>query len=230
MGKRCCINVAFGPGWWPRGQRRLGESFKRFSPETPFLTWTDQVPPGCPPHKKVQYAFKPFAFADAFSRGYTTVLWVDAAAVLHKDPTPLFDQIEREGHYLQDNQGWTTGQWCSDSALQPLKVTREELFQTPHLMASVMGLDLTNKRSMEFLTQWKDLAAEGTAFKGDWKNDRRQVSKDPRVLGHRHDQTVASVLTLRLGMKWTPLNEGVLIYSPHDVSVEPRVYFTSQGM
>jgi hypothetical protein len=78
-------------------------------------------------------------------------------------------------------------------------------------------LNLGHPLGIEFLRRWQDAAREGTAFRGiieslrtretyhsvKWNTSGR-VSRDPRVLGHRHDQSVAGVLAGRLGMNPSP--------------------------
>lgn len=46
---------------------------------------------------------------------------------------------------------------------------------------------------------WFQAARAGTPFQGSHRNDRGQVSADPRVLGHRHDQIVLSAAVWREG-------------------------------
>lgn len=201
MRDRCVINVAVGAGWWPRGQKRLQKSVKEFTPEMDFMGWNNQFPPGCPPHTQIPYAFKPYSFKNVRERGYRFALWCDAAVWAIRDITPVFEDIERDGHYLQ-NGGFTSGQWCSDAALVPLGITREEAFKMGHLMACIMGLDFQNETANKFLDRWLELADDGVTFPGAWSNKKGEVSADPRVLGHRHDQTAASVVSIQLGMKW----------------------------
>ena len=68
-------------------------------------------------------------------------------------------------------------------------------------MANVMGLDLSDERAVKFIQQYYEKANDGITFKGAWTNKNFEVSKDKRVLGHRHDQTAASVIAWKLGMR-----------------------------
>jgi hypothetical protein len=141
----------------------------------------------------------------------------------------MFDYIEEHGHYFQHG-GWNTGQWCKDEALAPLGLTRENSFDVPHMMACIMGLDFENKRSVEFFEQWMMHAQDGVTFPGPWTNENKQASQDERVLGHRHDQTVASVLSHRLGMEWVQAQgEYKLIYHTDGIELGPNVCFVSRG-
>lgn len=194
--KRVVVNVANGR--YAIGQRRLRSKLV----DADFLGWTDAAPPGSPTHEDTPYGFKPFALAEARRRGYDLALWADSSILPAGPLAELWAHIEREGYWFPNN-GWNTGQWCADSALAPLGITREESFGIPHLAATAMGFNLHNVRTLEFVYLWLDYARDGRAFRGPLRNDRGQASPDPRVLGHRCDQTVASVLAWRLGMNFT---------------------------
>lgn len=193
--KRAIVNVATDR--YVPGQRRLASMVT----DADLLIWTDAMPPNCPPHKVTPYAFKPFAMAEALGRKYDAAIWVDACVVPVAPLADLWTHIEREGYWFPNN-GWNTGQWCADSALEPLGITRAESFGIPHMVATAMGLDLRNARTLEFLHLWLEQARDGRAFRGPWRNDVGEASGDSRVLGHRHDQTVASVIAWRLGMRF----------------------------
>ncbi len=194
----CIINVACG-SWHPRGQDRLFKGLIANGFRGSFMGWKDSFPEGRT-HTEVPYGFKPFAFNEARKAGYKKVLWLDAAEVIEKSVQPIFDHIEKVGYFLMNNVGFNTGEWCSDAALETLKIDREESFKMPHLMACAMGFDFDRQICNEFLDQWIALANDGKTFQGKHTNKNGEVSKDPRVRGHRHDQTAASALSLRLGM------------------------------
>lgn len=194
--KRVIVNVA--QGHYARGQERLRSRIV----DADFLAWTDAMPPGSPSHEDTPYAFKPFALAEARRRGYDLALWADASILPAGPLGELWAHLEREGYWFCNN-GWNTGQWCADSALAPLGITREESFDIPHLVAAAMGFNLHNLRTLEFIYLWLDHARDGRSFRGPMRNDRGEASPDPRVRGHRCDQTVASVLAWRLGMTFT---------------------------
>lgn len=204
---RAVITYADG-GWYPKGATRLKERLNKVSPDINSIIRIGSLPPNSQPHQRVPYQFKPYAFQEAIDKGFTSVLWLDASCYPVKDLSPLFDIIEKQG-YLVFLNGWTTGEWTADSALEPLGVTREELFTYPHAIGGILGFDFTNSQSHDVFQKWKQLSH--TAFAGDWKNDKGQCSSDPRVLGHRHDQTAISVLAHKAGWRFTPPDEGKLL-------------------
>lgn len=164
-----------------------------------------------PPHHLAPYVFKATAIERARTMGFTTVLWCDSSIVPIRPLAPLWEKIEQEGYWFSENLPygrldlpvWNCGQWTSDAALPVLGLTREEAFAIPQVIATSFGLCFEHEIAREFFRQFKAFADDRRAFQGPWRNDNHEASADDRVRGHRHDQTVASVIAYRLGMKLT---------------------------
>ena len=177
--------------------------------DAPSIYWKE-LPQTWPTHHQVPYGFKAYAINSA-SYNASTILWCDSSIVPIKPLDSLFDLIEKQGYWFSENLPYgrldlpahNCGEWCADTALAPLGIEREEAFRIPQIIATSFGLDLSNPRIKEFFDQFMRLARDETAFKGPWRNDDGQASKDSRVKGHRHDQTVLSVLAWRYGMNLT---------------------------
>jgi len=217
MSDKCVVD--FASGWFSKGQQRIRETFIEQGYDGDFLFYndTEQIE-GCPSHAKAPYAFKAHAMKVAQKKGYRFILWIDSSVFAVKPVKPIFDQIERDG-YLLLNGGWNTGQWCSDAALVTLGITREEAFKIPHMMACVIGLDLNNARANQFFDRYFELSNDGITFIGAWTNANHEVSDDDRVKGHRHDQTAASVIATKLGMKFA---NNLLVYDDTGNSIIPE--------
>ena len=101
--------------------------------------------------------------------------------------------------------GWNTSQWCIDSALEPLGITREQAMDIPHPVATTFGIDTRNEAVMAAFEEWEGLAINGVAFRGPWRIppciDRLPEAHE--VGGHRHDQTALGVVAWRHGLKLT---------------------------
>ena len=202
--KLAVVNFAAG-GWYPRGQQRLFQSLLTHGFIGDFLAYKSYAELGCPRHEEVPYAFKPYAIMRAQQMGYDVVFYFDASVYLRAPLAPLLAHVEKEGCYLEAC-GHPVGRWCKDDALLPLHITREQSWDIPLFSAGYIGLDLRQPRSQTFLSQWHQYALERETFTGSWTNAQHECSADPRVLGHRHDMTVASVLAHRLEMPLLPLN------------------------
>jgi len=208
--RQCVVNFAKG-SWYPKGQQRMKRLFLEQGYKGDFALYTDESQLGCLPHKQNPYAFKAYAIKKAYEQGYEIVIWADCSIHIVKPYQEVLDNILKYGYILLKD-GWNSGEWCADSALKPLGITREESFKYPSILASVMAFDFKYKVCTDFLKRYYKLAADGVAFPGDWKNDQQQVSKDKRVRGHRHDQTAAAVIATQMYML---LQEGLLYYDEY---------------
>lgn len=205
MSKSCIINFASSAHNYRDGQERLKNSLDKYAPGIDFLSWTDEKQIGSPLHIHVPYSFKPYAFEMARSRGYDVILWVDASIYAIKSLKPVFDYIEHNGCYFEKAlpKFWT-GEWSSDIALKNLNVSRTEAMGIKELAATVIGLNFRSEIANRFFDKWFGYAQDGQTFVGDLTNERLQVSSDPRVKGHRNDQTVASILAHQMNIKLLP--------------------------
>jgi hypothetical protein len=206
----CVVNVGVG-GWFPEGQKRLEQTLRSHGYTGDVLLYPCW-PPDSPSHQETPYAFKPIAVEHAMRAGYEMILWCDSSVWVNRPLDDLWAETLRHGHLIMEN-GWTNSVWCADSALGPLGITREEARQQKHIVATAMAFDATQDRTRQFIREWASLARDGAAFRGAWNNKANAVSTLPEVLGHRHDQTVASALVARLGMEVVAANPW-FSYSP----------------
>lgn len=205
----CCLGVG---GWYPRGVSRLIESIHRHSPGTEVQAWVNTYPFGAPGsvvedgYEYGPYCGKPFALAAARFSGADIAILVDCAFYAIRSIGPLVDHIAQTGYYLCKN-GNRVGAWSSDRCLDRMGVSREEAFTIEEASSYCVGLNFADGRCTELLYRWCGFAGDRLTFAGphtsplgDGRN-RGHVSCDPRVKGHRHDQTVLSILAHRLGMR-----------------------------
>lgn len=213
MAKVAVLCVGVG-GWHPKGVQRLKNTLlfdEVFKFDT--ITWTDAYPPDSPTHYQTPYAFKAFAFEYAKKLGYDIVLWLDSSIYAKHSIQPIIDQIKHDGHFMLKN-GWKAGEWLCDNQIEALGLTREESMQFDQLVGGCIGLDFRNKTSMQFFNEYFESTKR---WKGEWKNTG-ECSCDNRVLGSRHDQAFASVISQRLGMKWHDC-AGWLSYNRNDDTI-----------
>jgi hypothetical protein len=204
------VNTRMPPGHpdatfqnYSRGIARMRAGLSRVGYMGEFLAWDQHYPDGSPTQLEAPFAFKPFCFAVAQTRGHRLVLWLDAGIRIRRSLDPFFESIQRRGYLLFSDQH-SVGEYCKDAALESLGITREESFAIPSCWAAAVGLDVESPKAVEFLRQWKQRAADGVTFPGPkWSGVKgwpQTASRDPRVKGHRHDQTAASVIAHQLGM------------------------------
>lgn len=214
--------------WYPRGFERLRASLNHHSPGVQVEGWVNELPPCAPEDVQAYsldrdgtcspftakwdytaYCAKPFALKHALDCGAEVAILCDAAFYSVRDIQPLVDHILKVGYYLCDN-GASVGEWSSDRALKLMNLRRQDAFQMTEASSYCVGLHRRSWRALQFARQWCDAALVRGIFEGphtaglSGDKDKRNpgwVSDDPRVRGHRHDQTAASVIAWRLGMR-----------------------------
>jgi hypothetical protein len=93
------------------------------------------------------------------------------------------------------------------------QISREDAMLIPETPTSAIGLNVRSERGKNFLDRWHQMSTDGLTCRGISKpirtaedqyaiawNKEGCVSKDPRVGGHRFDQTAAGIVAHQLGM------------------------------
>jgi hypothetical protein len=229
MKNRAVVNVATG-AHYIKGQERLTEALAELDED--YMVWRDTLPPDSPTHQNVPYAFKAFALEAARKKGHTLLMWADASIVPIAKLDPIWEYAEAHGVWLADN-GWRNSQWTCDLAypelfsyldytvIHNLTDVEDEVLEClkkmnrtiKHVVATAFALDLAHPKGVQFFLEYLRLA-KTKAFCGPWWNsngERPEYAKrggaapcgPPECLGHRHDQTAASVIAWRLGLPLT---------------------------
>jgi hypothetical protein len=185
---RCIVNVSVG--WkYPIYQKRLLKSLELVGYKGAVLTWTEEYPPGSPTHKETRYNFKQHAFLEAFRRGHTSVLWMDASSYAIRPLDPIFEEIEKVGYFVPLGCDTLDG-FISDAALAYFGMTREEAKSLRLSCTTVYGLNANSPLAMEFLNKLME-CAKGGLTRGHAK--RRGEEPIVSVLGSRLKMNLTSV-------------------------------------
>lgn len=189
----------------------LSESLRESGFSGEIITWDDEYPAGSPKHEDSPMGFKPFCMLEAKRRGYSKVFWIDSSFRINNSFDSLVARLNRLG-YVMFYAPHNLGQYCKDDALKTLGISREQSFRMPSLSSSFIGLDLNREICLKFLNRWSELAVDGVTFSGPkWSGIKgwpKTASLHPDVKGHRHDQTAASVIALKLQMwHWLPYKD-----------------------
>ncbi len=223
--KHCVVN--FSDGHFRQGQDRLVKSLHDTQYQGDIILFQSHTQLGCKPHTEVPYQFKVYAIMEAYRRGYDVMLYCDASIWAIKNIMPCLYDIEQRGHLLE-YCGWPLGSFCTDAALNEFGITRDQAFDIHLHSAGFTGLDFRNPRTMEFLNRWFDYAQKEVTFKGPWNNANNACSADPRCLGHRHDQSVASYLAHVLEME--RINPTWMQYDIDGCPTKESSYFLARGV
>lgn len=168
-------------------QQRLIASCNQYFPYYKF--WTDEYPPGSLTHQESLYGFKIHAFNWAFKRGYDNVLWLDSPAFLLADPMPIFEQIERDGHYLITGE-IPLWQHVNNRTAQHFGMTQEAIKRGEYKLLS--GSFIGFHKDSPILRQWAWYEEKG--FFMSAAEDSKQVKEFEGDAGFRHDESVLSMI------------------------------------
>ncbi len=218
------MNFAVGTGWYSRGQQRLKDSLIHHGVDCAHMLYT-RYPQGCPTHNEIPWGFKLWSFREAIRRGHRYALWCDAAVWAVRDLTPVFDHIGEHGHFFLTYHDFDCDQTGNDNCLEHFGLTREEAAGIESIYACIMGLDLHNPRSLEFLEKWEEAMNAG-CFNGDGK-EGAQDGSGPRYRFHRHDQVTASIIIKQLEMSVTDAGYLAQCYAPE---VPETICLVTRGM
>lgn len=207
--KDCIINVGIG-GWYAKGSDRLRRSLIEHGYPGDIIQWKDSLPPGSPTHQQNPYAMKVYAFEHAIKEGYTNIMWLDSSAWCIRHPRIHMEAMGRDGYYLF-HSGFNCAQWTNDRCLEYFGMSREEADTIPMLASGVLGLNMGTEIAREFFAQWKNAMLAGV-FRGSWTHDPKEGSG--AYQGHRHDQSAASIIAHRLGMRQHPHQLHEYYYQP----------------
>lgn len=220
--KPLIISVGIG-NWYATGVTRLERSLLFHGWPGDMLLWRDELPPGSPSHNDNPYAFKIFAFQEAFNRGYKNVMWLDSSFWAVKNPIELFDIIVEKGLYTF-RTGYNCAQTCSDAVLEYAGFSRDEAVELPEYASGMVGINIDNPDGSACFESWKD-----QMYRSLFINSRHKSSldsTDPRFIHARQDQSCWSMALHKRGIV-IPNTDTVAYYG---TNYDPeRLIFFIQG-
>lgn len=233
--RRTVVSFADGVGTYAKALMRLELSLKSVQFNGNFKGINDYGHIESPLHKgpgSIPYAFKALSIKKAIEEGSEIILWCDSVVYATKSLNPIFEYIEKNGYLFFDNIGYSIGDYTSDACLNHFGMSREEAFDSKMIMACVMGFNIHNPEAKEFLDTYIAAALDNITYPGDWTNQYLQVSKDMRVKGHRHDQSVASVLIKQRNLNIIRAQDTFFAYAEHKgkIPIAPTVSLWSEGI
>ena len=208
------------------GQTRLKDSLIGKT-DADYFEFTDESEVGAPKHADNNYAFKVYAIEKIRNIGYTQVLWLDASIFAVSSVEPIFNLIKRHGHFAEDS-GNNCGNWCNDRSLEYVGISRDEAMEVTMISSGVLGFNFNNETTNKFFESWKQSMLNGM-FIGRWDNQLKTESQDERCMGHRHDQSLASLYLDKYNM-WISKGNTKLVYATAEQEVADSVVFKAHGI
>jgi hypothetical protein len=201
--------VCFASGIYTQVIPQFRILFAKHSPRVDVFVFTEESEIQSPSHKENPYAFKVYAVEAMRRAGYRFVLWCDSILKPTRPIEEILPEVAQTGVYLAQD-GWKTGQYANDRALEYFGVSRDEAMNISSIWACFMGFDFSNPIAHDFFARWKKACTDGI-FRGKWNNKDQSESQDPRCKGHRHDQSCAELIAYKMNL---PLSRPVLSHIP----------------
>lgn len=225
IGNACIISLGYG-GWYGQGVSRLERSlvFQGWAGE--ILTWKNELPVGCPNPNDYPYAFKVYAFEEAFKRGHRCVLWADASFWAVSNPVKIFDYISDNGLYFFKS-GYMLAQTATDRLCEYAGVQREQIAEVSEFATGLIGINIDNPNGAEFFHRWRRQMLDGM-FLGNREHDEAD-SKHPLFKFSRQDQSSASMVLHQMGIKTAGEDRDWVAYKNTNFDPE-RVIFFIEGL
>ncbi len=133
----------------------------------------------------VLFAFKPCFFREMQRLGYQRVLWLDASILPVVSLNRIFEMIQEDGYFVQENSH-TLEPFMNEDTAHAFNLSFEEACALQSCSAAIIGIDFTNERACQLIDAWYEAAKDPYAF-----------------YSPRSDQTAISVLLHKFGMtKW----------------------------
>jgi GR25 family glycosyltransferase involved in LPS biosynthesis len=137
------------------------------------------------------------------------VLYMDAGVFLSRWPVNWMKMVEQEGICLLEDPRQQNREWCHETFCQKLHVTEEEKNQQ-QLWAGCMAFKVGDSVARTLIEQAYTWSKVRDVIVGPkWAGLR-----DGKPYGHRHDQSILSILSQRLGIKRYPMDD---IYCDHSL-------------
>jgi GR25 family glycosyltransferase involved in LPS biosynthesis len=187
-----------------------------------FIRVPNETPPGfedfwAPSH----YAWKLWIYKelseDPILKG-NLVFYSDCGSVLIRWPTEWFQKVMEHKICLLEDSSQINLHWCHSKFCNILEVSKEELGKN-QIVGGIMGFVSGDSKVVKFLSDAYKFGCNRDIIVGEkWEG----IGKDGKPFGHRHDQSILSILSERSKLERFPLEK---IYN-HDSA--RSTYFNGQ--
>jgi hypothetical protein len=153
---RTCRVVAYDLGLGAPARARLAADHA-------WAVWHTADTTGWPPHAapaRGLCGWKPLVIRHAAREFGGRLLWLDAATVLHRQPTRALEALARDGVYTLRGQS-SIYEHCHGDVLRRLELD-PDLWDEPERVAGVFGLDAEEPAVRALVERWAELALDAT--------------------------------------------------------------------
>ena len=137
------------------------------------------------------------------------IVYFDAGIFMSRLPKTWLQIVEEEGICALDDECQTNEYWCHDTFCKKLQVTPEEL-ESHQIVAGCLAFVGGNEKALKLFDEAYEWSKQREVIVGPkWAG-----LKNGKPFGHRHDQSILSILTFRMEIPRYPLYE---IYCDHSL-------------
>lgn len=129
------------------------------------------------------------------------VLYIDSGAAMVRWPREWLKQVSSSGLCVLEDSTQLNNQWCHETFCKKLSVTKQEL-DAQQIWAGSMAFVSGHPLAVKVLEEAWKWGQDKTVIEGPKWSGMRQ---DGRPFGHRHDQSILSVISLRNNVPTYPL-------------------------
>lgn len=182
MNKEVVIcTVAFGDRY-KQQQLRLMDSLSQIGKEYYILWWKDTYPEKSPTFEQSLYGFKVYAISEALYKGFTKIIWIDTACIVHGPLDYLFaDDMPAVIAVKDDSKLIDT---ISDKALK--YYGHPDVSNLNLVGGSLYAFDFDKDRCQQVFDHWAQSERDGM-----FGSMAEQVSE--QINKHRHDESCMSM-------------------------------------
>ena len=131
----------------------------------------------------------------------TFIWYMDCGSILVRWPTKMFQTTLQGGLCMLEDPEQKNDQWCQESFCKHLAVTQEELQQQQLCACTLSFIGGTSLPWKVFKQAWEYGQQRDVIVGPKWAG----ILPDGRPYGHRHDQSILSILRLRHKVPVEPL-------------------------
>lgn len=203
------VNVWLGNDIPVEAEKTLKESFDFIN----FMKLPTETPDSFPDFWAPEhFAWKLWILNSVASRSDIQgrpILYMDSGVFLCRWPKKWLKEVETHGICLLEDPRQQNSQWCHETFCKALSVTEKEKEEQQLWAGSIAFMGGCDKAIRLFAEGYEWSKKRDVIVGPKWSGVR-----NGKPFGHRHDQSILSILSSRLGVKRFPMDE---IYCDHSL-------------
>ena len=183
------------------------EAKQKFQETFPFITYEYlpilDIPQFPDIFESEHYAWKIYIYQDLVNnKGLEgqMVFYMDAGAFMCRWPTEYLRIAQENDICVLTDDQQQNKQWCHETCVKKMNITQEELVQN-QIVGGIMAFRVGEKSRAYFNEAWNYARDRDVIVGEKWSGIR-----DGKPYGHRHDQSILSILSLRHSLPTYPLH------------------------